>query len=507
MLDQLQIDLESPVPVYRQIADAVRRGLEQGELPPGTRLPPTRDLARRLGINRNTVVSAYDALAQEGLVQSHTGRGTFLVTPGGDYEAPGPSGGDAAPWFSGFSRAVERAGVGRLLSMYRVVTSKEGISFAGSYPASDLMPVEPLRKAISGSMKEAGEELLGYGPTAGHEPLRRWIAGSMRKQGSVLDADQVLITNGAQQALELVFRVMIDSGDPVVIEEPTYTGALSALHSLGARVVGVPVDAEGMRPDLLAVALERHRPRLIYLQPTFQNPTTSVMSEARRREILAVAERHRCVVVEDDWGGELCFDGKPLPPSLHALDGGRRVIYLSTFSKKLLPGLRIGFVVAPPEVMEPLISLKQIRDCGTSPLLQAGLHRFLQSGGLNDHLRHALPVYRERRDATMAAMERYFPQGVRWTRPAGGLFTWVTVPPAINTTDLFESARREGVLFSRGELFHSGGGGSDTLRLTFAGNPPHEIESGIKTLGSLMTAIMGKDERDGEAAARAVPIL
>ena len=238
------------------------------------------------------------------------------------------------------------------------------------------MPVDEFSLAMRRVLAERGTEVLSYGPTAGYAPLRQTIAAEMRCNPS-----SILVTSGSQQALELAFRALVDPGDVVLVEEPTYTGAISVLAALGARLIGVPLDDEGIRPDLLAVAMERHRPRVLYVQPTFHNPPTRVMSEARRREVLAIAARHRCLVVEDDWAGDLRFDGERLP-SLWELDGGRHVLYVSTFSKKLLPGLRVGWVAAPPPVMERLLALKQVSDCGTSPLLKAALHAYLEEGGL-----------------------------------------------------------------------------------------------------------------------------
>ncbi|MBZ5640044.1 MAG: PLP-dependent aminotransferase family protein [Acidobacteriia bacterium] len=504
----LRIDVESDVPVYRQIVDGIRAALSDHRLPPGGQLPPTRELARQLRVNRNTVVAAYDALAAEGLVTSHTGRGTFASEPGGTPPDAGrPEHPASESWLTSFSRAVEGPGVAGLLSVYRVAMSSDGISFAGSYPAAELMPVERFRRSLDAVLGHGGAEILSYGPTSGYSPLREAIAAAMRRKGSPAAAEGILITNGSQQAVELVFRTMLDRGDAVVVEEPTYTGALSALSSLGARLVGVPVDEEGIRPDLLAIALERHRPRILYVQPTFHNPTTHVMSEGRRMEVLSLAARFGCAVVEDDWASDLRFEGSELP-TLHALDGGRRVVYLSTFSKKLLPGIRVGWVAAPPAVLERLIALKQIADHGSSPLLQAALHEFLRNGGLAEHLERVLPAYRERRDIMLGALRRHFPDCVVWTRPEGGLFLWVTLPPGIDSADLFVAARDRQVLFSRGELFHSDGSGSDTLRLTYASVKPAQIETGVAVLGELVRERAAA--RAGAAARRvdeAVPIL
>jgi DNA-binding transcriptional MocR family regulator len=481
----LHINLDSSEPVYRQIGTAIRTAVLEGSLRPGHRLPPTRDLARELGVNRNTVVAAYEMLAVEGRVRSHTGKGTFVVSRSGGAD-PGPDAApDADPWFTAFSRAAEGAVNGGLQSIYRLLTVPEGISFVGSYPADELMPVEAFGRAMAGALGDGGSHLLSYGPTSGDPALREAIAGEMRDKGSPVSSDEILITNGAQQAIEMVFRAFLDPGDAVVIEEPTYTGALTVLGSLGARIVGVPVDENGIRSDLLAVALERHRPRLIYVQPTFHNPTGRVMNLERRREVLALAQRFRCPVVEDDWAGDLRLEGEELP-SLHALDDARHVIYLSTFSKKLMPGLRVGWLAAPPPVLERVVEIKRIEDCGTSPILQAGLHRFLRDGGLGRHLARVRPAYRTRRDCMLRALERNFPEGARWTHPVGGLFVWVTLPESFDGDDLFVAASQKGVLYSRGELFHSDGSGRNELRLTYSAASTSEIESGVATLGALI---------------------
>lgn len=506
----LWIDAKSVEPVYRQIAEGIKAAAHEGRLQPGHRLPPTRELARQLGVNRNTVVAAYEQLTEEGVVRSHTGKGTFLAPPGAaeaslqELEARGRG---REGWTPPFSRAVEGPTVASLLSFYQQAIAAEGISFSGSYPAPELMPVESFARALVAVVRECGERVLGYGPTAGHPALRESIAAQMRARGSPVSSDGLLVTNGAQQAIELVFHAFLERGDAALIEEPTYTGALSVLGSLGARVIGLPLDEEGIRPDLLEMALERHRPKLLYLQPTFQNPTTVVMSEPRRRDVLALAARHQCLVVEDDWAAGLRYEGQE-PPSLHALDCGQHVVHLSTFSKKLLPGLRIGWVTAPPRVMERLVALKQIRDCGTSLLLQAALQRFLQEGGLEEHLRRILPAYRERRDCMLQALARHFPPAARWTKPGGGLFLWISLPRYLDGRELALAAQQEKVFYSKGEVFHSNGEGNDTLRLTFSAVTPQQIETGVATLGNLIQqrSAHGADT-SARGAVEALPIF
>jgi DNA-binding transcriptional MocR family regulator len=502
----LEIDLESDVPVYRQIVDGVRAAALDGRLRSGHRLPATRDLARQLGVNRNTVVAAYETLAEEGRVRSHTGKGTFLVSRPGAADVADR--GETRTWFHAFSRAADGAAQGGLQAIFAMVVDPgTAISFVGSYPAEELIPVGTFRESLAHALDRHGVEALAYGPTAGHTPLRETIAHGMRARGMPATADDVLVTNGAQQALEIVFRAFVDPGDAVAIEEPTYTGALSVLGALGARVVGIPTDEEGIRPDLLAIAIERHRPRLIYVQPTFQNPTTRVTTESRRRELLALASRYRCPIVEDDWAGDLRFEGEDLP-TLHALDAGQHVIYLSTFSKKLMPGLRLGWVCGPPPVMERLIELKRLQDCGTSPLLQIALDDFLREGGLERHLRLVRPAYRARRDSMLDALDRHFPESARWERPLGGLFVWVRLSPAVDGDDLFVAAKQRGVLYSRGELFHSDGSGGSSLRLTYSAVSEAQIAEGVAILGRLIRErSSGAGEGVRQSHAETVPIF
>ncbi len=504
----LEIDPAAATPVYRQIAAGIQAALHDGRLSAGQRLPPTRDLAKQLGVNRNTVIAAYDHLVASGIATGQTGRGTFLIDTMSGYKGRGDVGAQREDsWLGAFARAVQGPGVGNLLTIYRIATSHEGISLAGGYPAGELMPVEEFARAMEKTVRERGSEVLSYGPTAGYGPLRETIAADMSRKGSPCDPSSILITNGSQQALELSFRAFVDPGDAVIVEDPTYTGAISALAALGARVVGVPLDDQGLRPDLLELALTRHRPRLLYVQPTFHNPTARVMGEARRRDVLAVAAKHRCVIVEDDWGGDLRFTGRDLP-TLHALDSGQHVIYLSTFSKKLLPGLRVGWVAAPEPVFERLLALKQIEDCGTSPLVQAALHTFIAGGAQDDHLTRVRSAYQARARAMDEAIRIHFPDGVSFTRPTGGLFSWVVLPEAVDGDELFAAAHERGVLIGRGSLFHVSGGGRNTLRLTFASASEEQIRSGIAVLGELLRKRWPKERRAArERDLAAVPIL
>jgi len=320
-------------------------------------------------------------------------------------------------------------------------------------------------------------------------------------------ADEVLITNGSQQAIDLIARAFVDHGDLVLIENPTYSGAISSFESFGARLAGLPLDGEGLLPGTISRSAGRNGAKLLYLTPSFQNPTTAVMPLDRRRRILEEAAASNLLVVEDDWAGGLRFEGEDLP-ALRSLDGEGRVIYLSTFAKMLIPGLRIGWIAAQRPVIERLVVLKQINDYCSSPLVQAALDEFCRSGALSRHLNVVRAVYRERRDRMVAALARHFPAGAFWTRPEGGLFLWVRLPAPIDAGALQSEAESRGVIVSAGDPFYLEGRGPSCLRLTFASATNAEIDRGIRVLGSILKKLLSaQGRRRREPAPEAVPLV
>jgi 2-aminoadipate transaminase len=490
------LDRHSGEPLYRQIVRQVRAAVERGTLGTQHRLPTTRDLAKQLGVNRLTVTRAYAELARDRIIDAHVGRGTFVL--GGPEPGPAEPRGEI-PWGPLLARLSQRALEGGLPSAGMGDARPGTISFAALFPDPALFPVEPLRKAIDDVLKREGHRVLGYGPPAGYPPLRELIAGQLRARGMQVGAEHIVITSGSQQGIDLVARALLDPGDTVLVENPTYTGAVQVFHSYGAELAGVPVDVEGVIVRLLEEAVARRRPKLLYLMPNFQNPTSETMSLARRKALVDLASARRLPILEDDFGGDLRFEGADLP-SLKALPGGGDVIYLSTFAKKLLPGLRIGWIAAPRQLAEHITGLKKITDYSTSLLLQAAVHEFCRRGDLERHLTHVVRQYRERRDAMLSAMRRCFPQEVSWTKPPGGLVIWVTLPGGLDADEVAAAAAERGVLVGRGDLFHvDGGTGRGNLRLTFAQAGAREIHRGIRVLGD----VMHRSIRAGRSAARA----
>jgi 2-aminoadipate transaminase len=401
-------------------------------------------------------------------------------------------------WIDRYAQRTRGMRSSTVRELLKLTTQPDLISFAGGLPAADLFPLEEFLAATRAVLEARGAQALQYSTTEGEAPLREMIARHTRRYGIVVGPENVLVTSGSQQALDLIGKVFLNPGDHVLVERPTYLGALQAWSAYQAEYLGVDVDEEGMRPASLEAAL-RGGPKFIYALPNFQNPTGVTLSLQRRRELLRLADRHGVPILEDDPYGQLRYEGDHLPP-LVALDAEYRglsresysgnVLYLSTFSKTLAPGLRLGWIVGPPEVIRRLAQAKQGVDLHTSTLVQLLAHEVARSGFLDQHIRRLRRVYAARRDAMLAAMERSFPADVRWTRPAGGLFIWATLPESMDAASVLREALAEKVAFVPGAPFFPDGGGRNTLRLNFSNTDPEGIGDGIGRLGRVLHRLM-----------------
>jgi len=472
----------SPVPLYLQIKECLQEQIEQGILPPATKLPPTRCLADELGVSRVTVVNAYAELEVEGWVQAHVGRGTFVSDPRQAKEA-WPN--EPFTWQTTLLRPPGVSASTMLADMLDLAQHPDLISFAMGAPATDLLPVRDFRRAINNVLRRDGAEALQYDGAAGYEPLRAIIAEILHARGIRARSREVLITSGSQQGLDLAARVLTRPGECVITENPTYLGALDVFQSYGVQVIGVPVDEEGMRVELLEELLERYRPRLIYTIPTFHNPTGVTMGLERRKKLLELARQYHIFILEDGVCSELRYEGSS-PPPLKALDRWGCVLYVNSFSKILLPGIRVGYMVASGHIRERLIAAKQSADLFTSSLMQRALAEYLAAGHLDRHLAQVCKVYKARRDVMLDGLSRYLPIGAKWTVPQGGLCLWVTLPSCISTVQLYLSAINYGVAFAVGSVFRPDGQSSSALRLNFAANPPDLIEEGLRRLAKAL---------------------
>ncbi len=382
-----------------------------------------------------------------------------------------------------------------LRDLTALLTRPDTISFAAGIPAPELYPLDDFRQAMSYILNTAGQTLLQPCPVEGYYPLRQTIARRMAGRGATLQAENILIVTGSQQGLDLIARAFLKADDEVVVEAPSYLGALQIFSAAGARLLGVPLDEEGMRLDVLENILIRYRPKLIYTLPTFQNPSGCTMAPRRRLRLLELARRHRVPIVEDDPYGELYYTDQA-PSPLLALDQDGYVIYLSTFSKILFPGLRLGWVAAPRPVIERLSQIKQLADLHCSTLIQGVVHEFCQRGALDKHLDHVRDLYRQRRDAMLSALAEHGPADLEWDEPQGGFNLWCRLPPGLKARQVMAEAARQSVALVPGEVFYPDGGGQEEMRLNFSCPPVALIEEGVQRLGVAMTTLMRRRKKE-----------
>ncbi len=377
--------------------------------------------------------------------------------------------------------------------LLKVTQKPEIISFGGGLPAPDVFPVQRFEEACHKVLSERGSQALQYGTTEGYQPLRDMIAHNMSRYGIVATADNVLITSGSQQALDLIGKLLINRGDRILVEAPTYLGALQAFNVYGAQYVSVPVDDDGLITEQLDISL-RTGPKFMYVLPNFQNPAGVTLSEGRRHQLILLADKYGIPIIEDDPYGQLRYEGDHIAP-LVVLDRENlrrdngftlgNVIYLSTFSKTLAPGIRLAWIVAPEDVIVKLVQLKQAADLHTSTFNQYVAFEVAKDGFLDQHIKLIRQVYRERRDAMLQALHEYFPHEVTWTHPKGGLFLWVTMPAGTDSNALFQAALAEEVAFVPGDAFYAPNGhneGGRHMRLNFSHSQPEQIREGIRRL-------------------------
>ena len=398
-------------------------------------------------------------------------------------------------WTSRFSQRAKKIKSSAIRELLKITQRPEIISFAGGLPAPDVFPVERFREACSKVLEKQGKLALQYSATEGYEPLREMIARHTSRYGVKAKAENVLLTSGSQQALDLIGKLLINSGDRVLVEAPTYLGALQAFDVYDAQYVCVQSDDDGLRTDELEDSL-RSGPKFMYVLPNFQNPGGTTLAEGRRQELVLLADRYGIPIVEDDPYGQLRYEGEHLPP-LIVLDRENlrrdngysigNVIYLSTFSKTLSPGLRLGWIVAPPPVIAKLVQLKQGADLHTSTFTQMVAYEVARDNFLDEHIKLIRKVYGERRGVMLEALEEFFPSEVIWTKPKGGLFLWVTLPVGMDCHELFDAALKENVAFVPGDCFYAANGHQDEgrrhLRLNFSNAQPEQIREGIRRLG------------------------
>jgi GntR family transcriptional regulator / MocR family aminotransferase len=492
---RIPIDREIDTPIYQQIETFLRQSILTGQLLPDTRLPATRQLARDLGINRITVESAYASLEADGLILSRRGSGTYVLSPPTWPEIPERLPGAPWPLWQQELQSETAASPGsRPAELLYAAGHPDPVNFASGSGDAHLFPVEDYRKVIQNVLKRDGMAALDYGDLRGYTPLRSTVAHILASQGIPARQENVLITAGSQQAIALVSQLLLKPGDTLLVESPTYAVALDLFRSQGFKLVGVPMDEQGMLVDQLEPLLQQYHPRLIYTIPNFHNPTGASLSTPRRHQLITLASRYNVPILEDDYVGDLRYEGRSFP-ALKALDPGGQVIYASTFSKMLMPGLRVGFLVADGPVYNSLVSYKHVSDLTSSNLHQRALESYVTVGRYQAHLRRTCQLYRKRRDAMVEAINRYLPASISMTAPQGGLFLWLHLPEGMVSESLLPLACEEGVAFTPGwRFFPNECNGENDMRLNFAAQPPEKISEGIKRLGKAIRRLETRND-------------
>ncbi|WP_069801271.1 MocR-like pyridoxine biosynthesis transcription factor PdxR [Thermogemmatispora onikobensis] len=532
------LDKSTRTLLYQQLAEQIKSAIVRGELTEGMQLPPVRRLAAELGVSTTTVAQAYDLLASEGVIGGHVGRGTYILSSSLTALARvrAPFGGDlqasvslstcqrqrldwAAGWLGGLAPQASRAGQLQWLTqraLERWGDPATLLNLSSGYPDVSLFPIERWQRSMARAGQLLAEEarqaaslqVLQYGSTLGDEALRSYLSRYFTRSGFQAEPQEILLTSGNQQGLDLVARVLLAPGDPVFIEEPAYLAALDIFEQQRAVCHPIAVDEEGLRLDLLEQVLEGPavRPRLLCVVPTAHSPTGATMSCERRQQLVELASRYNLLVVEDDYCSELCYteSGSEPPPALRSFDREGRVIYLKSFNKLLFPTLRLGCIVAAPPILARLVEGKQAFARGASLPLARALLEHLSDPAFEEELSLSRQEYRRRRDTLLHLLEEEL-AGLecRWTVPTAGFNLLLSLPSQLQEYEVIEKAADRGLLLAPGQLFRVENSQQQppSVRLTFADKSPEQLREGVKRLSSTLRALLhGSSPGRGQAS-------
>ena len=477
----IHLNPDSSVPLYLQIVSSLTTKIRDLALPPGSKLPPERELSRLLGVSRTTSINAYSLLEERGLVSSRIGSGTYVTLGEAATNQPLTA---AMPWEQLFTPAYKSPLASIMRSLIASPMADNTISLAAGMPDPALYPVEMIQAALDGARRHFDRTDLGLIATEGYIPLRRSLSAWQSRLGLPAAPDQVLIVSGSQQGLYLIAKAFIEPRDYAVVESPTYLGAIQVLEASGARLLCLP---PGDRIDFSVFEdyLIRYRPKLFYTMADYKNPTGQNMPLQDRQELIRLAARHRLVIIEDNPYSQLYYGASP-PPPLKRLDNYGGVIHLGTFSKIVFPGLRTGWVHAAPQVINRLAHEKQYVDLHSHNLAQMILHVCLEEDTLSPHLVKVRREYKKRRDAMAAAIRRYCSQTMHFTPVTGGMYLWGKLGPTVSPTELLRRAAAEGVSFVPGDAFYTHGVESHEIRLCYATHSEARLTEGIRRLGRIL---------------------
>jgi len=464
--------------LFAQIREHVRDLIARGLLVPGMRLPPVRALARQLGVNQITVARAYRELADSGLIEGRRGGGSFIRASGNHSALSGPADATAPPLLA------ER--------LFELARAPGVIAFTSNYPEVDEATVAEFRDCISFAASEKLDACFRYDPPLGRPELRRQIQIYLKDQAIDAGLDNVMVTSGAQQAIDLSVRTLVPPGSPVIVEQPAYYGAINALRSAHARILEVPLEHDGMNLEILKRHLVRHQARFIYTNPTFQNPTGVTTSEHKRRELLTLARQFGAVILEDDHSPELRFSGAAVPAIRALADEDDLVLYARGFGKVFLPGLRLGYLIVPDSMRRKLLMAKANTDLHSNSFMQEAAARYLARRSHPDLLERLRDKYGARQRLLYNSLVAGMPAGTTVSQPEGGLSVWLTLPEGADVSELYFRAVRRGVAFVSGEVFYGSPSDSRSFRVSFGLNRPEELHEGVERLCSVVKDLLNR---------------
>lgn len=505
---EIVLDRSNNIPLYRQLVEHIKAAVAAGELSEGAKLPPIRALAATLKVSPITITQAYDLLAVEGVTGGQVGRGTFILAQASTFQASNsaliplireesPAYNSAASWQQELTSHLKPTRVAEFSRLTQAAMSRwngpaaDFISLTSGSPAPELFP----RSRFSRAMEQAGQSLeneddslLQYGPPLGDPVTRTWLANYLTRFEIQANPADIMLTTGSQQGIDLIARVFLGPGEPVLVESPSYTAALDILEQRGISWLPVPLDKDGLQIEQLSRLAERYHPKLLYCVPTAQSPTGQTLAPERRRRLLELARRYNFLIIEDDTCNEFYYEDNRPPAALKSYDTDGHVLYVKSFSKQIFPTVRLGAIVAAPFLLEKLAEAKQVFDRATSLPLARTVMKYASSPGFERDLKSICSTYRTRRNAFLAALEKELSgTGASWTHPDAGFSLLLTLPRSLNSAEVHQAAAARGLGVQPGPVFYpSASDGVGMLRLTFCDNSPARLEEAARRLGQTL---------------------
>lgn len=464
----IHLDRSSDKPLYIQLYENIVRMMEEKKLAPGEKLPTIRKLSSALNVNTVTVVNAYRLLERNGYVVSRVGSGTYVKSS---------------------LDPIAESTLNESISEGKPSMHQFPYDFSGAFIPPEYFPVENFKKAINTVLDRDGGYAFSYSESQGYIQFRHSLGKYLAKEYAIEAPIHLIhVVSGAQQGIDIISKALLDFGDVVFVESPTYPGAIDAFKSRGAKIVEIPLTRDGPDMEELVARLRLKPPKIFYIMPNFQNPTGYSYSEQKKKELLALSRKYGFLIIEDDHANELYYEERPLP--LKSLDTEGRVFYIKGFSKLFMPGLRLGFIISPEPFSKKLQEVKYFSDITSSELAQRALDVMLKDGSFLNHADKMREIFRERWNITLKALKKYFPSSVSWSKPAGGLFFWITLPEGCYSMNLYSKAIKNGILITPGDFFYPDRRPATSFRLSIAQIPPEKLDEGIKLLSGCIAELL-----------------